>query len=248
MLHLNLFSKEFSVVLKYEAIITQITKNKRSSLTFLVLGITPIICSSSITAYFISHENQIQSFSLEMWILFYLVASITMSLAITPTTYIAVVSGYFLGWVSIPFMLISYLSASLLGYFIALFIDNGIFIENLKYHQKAQLFINNLKKKEFLMIILARLSPILPFSIMNVLLAILKADIKNFIIAGFIGMLPRTLLSIFLGTQVKEISLLFSQPQKDSTNQLIIISLLIITSFTIFYFIKRMLNTNSLLE
>lgn len=229
-------------------ILAQIRQNKRSSFIFIALGITPLVCSSSITAYFIANESQIQEFSLGMWTLFYLISCLTMALAITPTTYIAIVSGYFLGWISIPFMLFSYLISSLLGYFFALFIDNGIFIKNLEHHEKAQLFIQNLKQKEFIMIILARLSPALPFAMMNLLLAILKADIKKFIVAGFLGMLPRTLLSIFLGTQVKEISLLFTQHKKDPTNQLLIIGLLIITTFGIFYFIKKMLNTDHLLN
>lgn len=224
-------------------ILSKIRQNKRSSLTFLALGLIPLICSSSITAYFISHEEFIQSFSIYTWCTFYVITCFTMALAITPTTYIAIVSGYFLGWVSIPFMLISYLSASLLGYVFALLIDNGIFLKNLEENQKVQLFMKNLKKKEFLMIILARLSPALPFAMMNLLLAILKVDKKKFLIAGFIGMLPRTLLSIFLGTQVKEISLLFSQHKKDPTNQLLIISLLILTTLGIFYFIKKILPT-----
>lgn len=229
-------------------LLTQIRKNKRSSLTFLALAIIPLVCSSSITAYFIANESQIQSFSMSTWMIFYIITCFTMALAITPTTYIAIVSGYFLGWISIPFMLVSYLSASLLGYFFALFVDNGVFIKNVEHHEKAQLFIRNLKQKEFLMIVLARLSPALPFAMMNLLLAILKADIKKFIVAGFLGMLPRTLLSIFLGTQVKEISLLFTQHKKDPTNQLLIIGLLITTTLAIFYFIKKMLNTENLLD
>lgn len=224
-------------------IFAKIKQNKRSSFTFLALGLIPLVCSSSITAYFITHEEFIQNFSIYTWSIFYAITCFTMALAITPTTYIAIVSGYFLGWVSIPFMLISYLSASLLGYLFALFIDNGIFLKNLEDNQKVQMFIKNLKNKEFLMIILARLSPALPFAIMNLLLAILKVDMKKFLIAGFIGMLPRTLLSIFLGTQVKEISLLFSQHKKDPTNQLLVIGLLILTTLGIFYFIKKMLPT-----
>ena len=41
--------------------------------------------------------------------------------------------------------------------------------------------------------ILVRLSPVLPFSIMNLLMPALNIRLSVFLLAGFVGMLPRTL-------------------------------------------------------
>ncbi|MCP4521231.1 MAG: VTT domain-containing protein [Cytophagales bacterium] len=215
-------------------------ENKRSFFSFVFLGVVPLVCSSSITAILVSHEQEMLSFDWKMWLVFYTLTSVTMAFAITPTTYISIVSGYFLGWNAAIPVVISYLLASYIGYTFAKFIDKGTFINYLSKYEKSKIFIKNIQKKESVMVILARISPILPFSMMNVLLSILKVDLKKFLIGGLIGMLPRTLLSIFIGIQVKQINQLFEQDA--SFNQIATLVLIIVSSVGILYFINKMIK------
>jgi FtsH-binding integral membrane protein len=61
------------------------------------LGVMPLVVSSSITVWVMFHEANIHQFDLSTWTMVYAAASLTMAFALTPTTFIALLSGYF--WV-----------------------------------------------------------------------------------------------------------------------------------------------------
>src|SRR5690606_19511306 len=100
---------------------------KHSIFLLIWMSIMPQICSAVLTVLAIRYEMLIREFNFIDWLFFFTVAIVTMALAMTPTTFVALISGFFLSWSAIPFMLISYLSASALGYFLAKYIDRGKF-------------------------------------------------------------------------------------------------------------------------
>ena len=52
----------------------------------------------------------------------------------------------------------------------------------------------------FLIILLLRLTPVIPYNILNYALSISNVNIKKFILASWLGMLPMTILYTYLGT------------------------------------------------
>lgn len=58
------------------------------------------------------HEALLQSLSLLEWPPLFATSVLTMALAMTPSTLVALVSGFFLGWASTPFMLVTYTNAA----------------------------------------------------------------------------------------------------------------------------------------
>lgn len=175
--------------------------NKRSFLLLIWMSVVPLLVSSSITYLAIQHEDFILSFSFAQWIIFFFLSFISMSFALTPTTFIAIFTGYFLGMEALPYMLLSYLSASLMGFRMARLFDKGNFIKSLEAFPKAKKFIEGLNEKQTGIIILSRVSPVLPFAIMNVILSMVGVRLKTFLLAGFIGMMPRTLLFMWAGSK-----------------------------------------------
>lgn len=212
----------------------------RSSLGYAgLVGLMPLVFSTAATVMAIRHEPTILTFGMGEWTLFYAAASLTMAFGLTPTTFIALLSGYFLGWSSVPGVLTSYLGASLLGYAAASLVDRGRLIRSISDVTDRPGLIDKLREGEVMFIILARISPFLPFAIMNILLAALRVDLKKFLVAGFAGMLPRTLLFIWLGSQVGSIVALLEGDSRHGSARIGLAVLIGISLIGFYYFFKR---------
>ena len=203
------------------------------------LGLMPLLVSSSISYWVITHEPQISSFNFQNWTVAFILACFTMAFALTPTTFVALLSGYFLGWKAFLPIAISYWVASYIGYKIAQKIDGGRFLKILSAKPKVKQVLENLQQNEFKIILLARLSPILPFAVTNVLFSFAGTKLRNFLTAGFLGMLPRTILSIWIGTQAQEIKRLIEHPSEGNMSQLLVLGLIFASIFGLGYFVKK---------
>jgi len=203
------------------------------------LGLMPLLVSSSISYWIITHEQEIQNFTFQNWTIAFIFACFTMAFALTPTTFIALLSGYFLGWEAFISVVISYWIASFLGYKTAQMIDGGRFLTILSEKPKVKQILENLQKDEFKIILLARLSPVLPFAITNVLFSFSGTKLRNFLTAGFLGMLPRTVLSIWIGTQAQEIKRLIEHPSEGNITQFLILGLIGGSILGLGYFVKK---------
>ena len=199
----------------------------------------PLLASSTISYWVINHEEQINNFTLQNWIIAFILACLTMAFALTPTTFIALLSGYFLGWKALIPLALSYWIASYIGYKIAQRIDGGHFLKIISEKPKVKHILNNLQQDEFNIILLARLSPVLPFAVTNVLFSFANTKLRNFLSAGFLGMLPRTILSVYIGTQAQEIKRLIEHPSEGNISQLLIFALIFASLFGLGFFIKK---------
>ncbi|WP_157637688.1 TVP38/TMEM64 family protein [Flexithrix dorotheae] len=164
-----------------------------------------------------------------------------MAFAITPTTFISILSGYFLGWLSVPFVVFSYLGAAIIGYFIAKKIDGGRFIKSLDAIPGIESVLKNLKDRELYITFLAKISPILPFALSNFLLSIGGANLKNFTIGSLLGMLPRTALAIYLGNEAQKLSILIENGSTGLEEQVLIVLLILIGAVGLFRVFKKAL-------
>ncbi len=221
--------------------------NRRSALLTLWMAIVPLTFSSLLTYFALTYENYIRQFDTLEWSLYFVVSCFTMALAFTPTTFVALVSGYFLGMSAAPFVIGAYIVASYLGFQLTHLIDNGHFIQTIKdlpggKGQKAIRLLEGIQHNQFGLIIMARISPVLPFAIMNVMLPIAGVRLKEFLLAGTIGMLPRTLFFIWLGSQAQELRTLMEEGSADFTSQLVFVILLILSSVGIFYVGRKILE------
>lgn len=216
-----------------------IRKNSFTLLYTFFLGLMPLLVSSSISYWVVTHEQEIQHFTFQNWVIAFAVACFTMAFALTPTTFIALLSGYFLGWQAFIPVAITYWIASFLGFKTAQMIDGGRFLKILSEKPKVRQIIENLQKDEFKIILLARLSPVLPFAVTNVLFSFSGTKLRNFLTAGFLGMLPRTILSIWIGTQAQEIRKLIEHPSQGNMTQLLIVGLIGGSIVGLGYFIKK---------
>ena len=102
---------------------------------------------------------------------------------------------------------------------------------------------NTVESNPFWFVILCRISPILPFGLMNLLLPAFGVKVKEFIIAGTLGMLPRTILFVWLGSAAQNLIEAFNTDNGDIGFKFYMTStLVIISSFGLLYLFKRKLR------
>jgi uncharacterized membrane protein YdjX (TVP38/TMEM64 family) len=217
-----------------------------ASLLFtLLLGIVSVLVSSTVTFYAIRYETVIQGFDALAWAGFFVLTGFTMAYALTPTTFIALLSSYFLGWYAVLPVVLSYLAASWIGYRTARWLDKGQLLDYLTQKEKVRNVVENLKRNEFNIIVLSRLSPILPFAITNVLFSLAGANLRPYLGASLIGMLPRTLLTLLVGSQARQIRVLLEQGGGSPALK-IGLGLLVMASLTgLYYYIRSAVRPRS---
>lgn len=66
------------------------------------------------------------------------------------------------------------------------------------------------ERQGFKIILLVRLQPVLPFVLLNYALGLTRVRLADYIVASWIGMLPATIVYVYLGSALHSISELFS--------------------------------------
>ncbi|MET4696012.1 TVP38/TMEM64 family protein [Endozoicomonas lisbonensis] len=216
-----------------------LTDNRKSLLGLGLLSCMPLVFSSLAAALLLHNESWLLGLDTMQWLPLYLLSAITMALAMTPSTFIALISGYFLGWDATAFMLAAYLLASALGYKAGQFLDGGRLLRSLHQQAKVRQFLDGLRLQEWPLMIMVRLSPVLPFSVMNLLMPAIKVRFNTFLVAGFFGMLPRTLFSIWLGIQAKGLINLLQSPDDNPSSAIFLIFLTVLSVGGLVWLIQR---------
>lgn len=136
---------------------------------------------------------------------FYVVSVFTMSFALTPTTLVAMLTGYFFGWHGLIPLLLAYMLACLLGWQIGRLLFRFFVGNRLLQHNKLQDFFARLERHEFLLVFYGRLSPVLPFAMMNIAFASIKLHMDKYLLASIAGAFPRLFLFFYVGISAVEI-------------------------------------------
>lgn len=220
-----------------------VNANRKSLYLLLWMSLVPLLTSSGITVLAFKFESSFDHLTwLDMtWV--YALSSITMALAFTPTTFIALLSGFFVGMKSIPWLIMAYQIASLIGYSLARKIDHGSFVNSTQLYPKAHTVFNRINDNPMALVILARISPVLPFAIMNVVLSISGLSLKHFFWGGLWGMLPRTLIFLWVGTQASLLIDLFENSNQNRTLWITTATLLLISVIGLYLYFARMMST-----
>lgn len=162
-----------------------------------------------------------------------------MSFALTPTTVIAILSGYFFGWLGFAGVMATYAVACIIGLRFGNFIYRFFVGDSIFQNKKLSSFLEALHEQEFLLIFFGRLSPIFPFAMMNIVFAALKPEMFRYLTAGILGALPRTFLFFFLGKNAIEIWQFALNPTLEGSQALIPVALVVVSSVGIIWIFRR---------
>ena len=178
--------------------------NRSSGIISLVAIILPLL-GSVLSMYVIINFAGTLEWIKDYQILFFVVTAFTMAILLTPTTFIASLSRFIFGLSSVFYLVPAYVIASLLGYFLGRYLDGGKLLKSMITIDNKQVLKNTVDSNPFYFVILCRISPVLPFGLMNIALPAFGVKIKEFIVAGTLGMLPRTVLFIWLGSAAQSL-------------------------------------------
>lgn len=207
----------------------------------VLLSVTPIVFTSVLTYYAVVHESTIASFTSWQWAIITFICTIT-SAALTPPTMLALIFGYFLGWQAIVPLFVINLGGILFINILVRWLDHERFLRFLRKNPKAQSVLDRILNKELEVIFFAKLSPILPFGLTNLLFALSGAHLKNILLGGFLGMLPRTLLAIWSGREAREIRTLLENPNQSTWTQIIVVVLILVSIAGLWQVVQRALK------
>ncbi|MDD2965852.1 MAG: VTT domain-containing protein [Bacteroidales bacterium] len=160
---------------------------------------------------------------------FFIITTLTMAAGLSPTTVVATAAGFFFGWAGFPWVVMSYLAAAILGRKIGVFLNIHVAGSKKFVNPRAGQFFAQMSNKPFLLLVFCRLSPVLTFALTNVALGRMSFKITTYAAATLIGMLPRTLLVFFAGTQASEWSQAFESGEINHFKLLLALCLLVIS-------------------
>ena len=208
-------------------------------LSSVVLTAMPLLATSFLSVYFVKNEAYYSSFGTPEWIGFSLLGIFTQALAMTPPTFCALVLGYFWGWKTLPILFIVNLGSVYLINRIVHRLDHDRFTSFIKENPKSAALLDSIRHEELKIITLTKLSPVLPFTLTNVIFTLSGAKLRNILLGGFLGMIPRTVMSVWAGTQAKEIQKLLEDPNRNNTQQIVLIALVLISAFGLVVVINK---------
>jgi len=128
-----------------------------------------------------------------------LFAAILMGFALLPTTLTALASGFFIGWKGLPFLILAYSLASVIGYFFGKRSNAGMLEILFSKNPSLKAELESRQSKEGSLVFFVRISPIIPFAISSFIFASMNISLRKVLIYGIPGMLPRTLIAFATG-------------------------------------------------
>ncbi|MBU1820874.1 MAG: VTT domain-containing protein [Bacteroidetes bacterium] len=202
--------------------------------------VMPLLTSSLLTAWAIGYEAWWAALSLENWIFLTIALALASSLAMVPPGYLALVYGYFLGWIGLPLIILLNMAAIGLVYGLGKKLIPPAFLGQLQeaYPAAAKVLLR-FHENPVRLIFFTKLSPVLPFAVTNLLFALAGARLPQMLLGGALGMVPRTILSLWIGTKAKEIKYLLENPNEDPSTQLLIVALVLFSTLGIGWFFKK---------
>ena len=217
-------------------------KNFSTLLTMFLLVAVPLLGSASLAGILYEYQGLLEALMPGQLLLYFMIIAFTMAFALTPTTVVAIVSGYYLGWRGLPGMVAAYALAAAIGYELALRLDHGKLRGFLHHFPRADAVVGELQNQSWQLIILTRLSPVLPFALMTFVLAIVGVPRRRFLAASVLGMLPRSLFFYWLGTKAPDVLALLKDPDEGALSKLVLIALVSASLFGLYVLFNRALK------
>ena len=213
--------------------------------TFLTMGLllaVPLLGSAAVLGLLYERPELLRHLTLAQSLLYFAVAGLLMATALTPTTFVAIITGYYFGWNGLLGMVAAYGLAAALGYELARSLDHGKLRGVLHHFPKADAVLAELQTQSWPLILLTRLSPVLPFALMTFVLAIVGVPRRLFLGASVLGMLPRSLFFYWLGTKAQDVLALLRDPEEGTASKLLLLGLVVASLFGLYLLFNRALQ------
>lgn len=158
---------------------------------------------SDYLGYFLASIESLGVWGPVLFVLVYAVATVAM----VPGLVLTLASGFVFG-VVIGSVVVS--AGSMLGATAAFLVGRNFareYVEGLtRKFPKFAAIDRAVEQAGFKIVLLTRLSPAFPFNVINYLYGATRVTLKNYLVASWIGMLPGTIMYVYLGTVAKSLT------------------------------------------
>jgi uncharacterized membrane protein YdjX (TVP38/TMEM64 family) len=121
-------------------------------------------------------------------------------------------------------------------------VDHGKMSRVLHQFPKAEGVMAELRDQSWSLIILTRISPVLPFAFMTFVLSLVGVPRGRFLVASMAGMLPRTLFFFWVGTQAQDLLSLLQDPNAGTSGKLLLGALVLVSLGGLYFLFNRALK------
>jgi uncharacterized membrane protein YdjX (TVP38/TMEM64 family) len=133
-------------------------------------------------------------------------------LALLPTNVIGIVSGWAFSFeLGLLVLMIGVVGSAVLSFYVNRRLSGEHLSKAIERHPRSSAIYNALLqddiRKTVLIIVLLRMSVIMPFALTNFLMAAARVSLKPFLIGTALGMLPRSAAMVFVGSGLSELDL-----------------------------------------
>jgi uncharacterized membrane protein YdjX (TVP38/TMEM64 family) len=89
------------------------------------------------------------------------------------------------------------------------------------------------RRRGFLIVLLVRLSPVFPYNVVNYALALTQVSFRAYMLASWIGMLPATVLYVYLGSTLKNLADLASGKMEGGVAQQVLFGIGLVATLSV---------------
>ncbi len=156
-------------------------------------------------------ENTRESFGLLAFILVFVGVYILACVLFVPGSIITLGAGAIVGvaWGTVAVSIGSTLGASA-AFFIGRTIGRGWIAAKLAGRPRFKQIDEAVGQQGFKIVLLTRLSPLFPFNFLNFAYGTTKVRFRDYLLASFLGMLPGTVMFVYVGSTIKDIARVLS--------------------------------------
>lgn len=205
----------------------------------VLLSIAPLLTSSFVTYEVLVNEPVLADFSAWQWAAVTLICVFTSAFALTPPTFLALVFGYFLGWHALFPLFALNMAAILLVNVGVRWFDQDRLRDRLEHNPRVRQVLARIRQEELKVIFFTKISPVLPFAVTNLVFALSGARLRNVLLGGFLGMVPRTALAVWAGSQARVLRTLLENPNGANWTQWVLISLIVVSAIGLWRVLRK---------
>jgi uncharacterized membrane protein YdjX (TVP38/TMEM64 family) len=92
----------------------------------------------------------------------------------------------------------------------------------------------------FRIVLLLRLSPLIPFNVLNYALGLTKVSLRDYVLASWIGMLPATVAFVYLGSAVKNVADLAAGKVEGDMSRHVLFGLGLVATIVVTWWVTRL--------
>jgi uncharacterized membrane protein YdjX (TVP38/TMEM64 family) len=192
-----------------------IVGRKRESFLLMGFALMPMLLGSALVLEVVGHHQLISKFTMTEWFLVFVLLSIPIAFSLIANTLAGLLAGYFLGWLGLPFMALSFSLACMLGYAIGRLFGSGLKDDIIAIWPAAKGLLDRLGDKPFSLVFTLRLLPAPPFAIGTLFLSWLRVPFPSFMAASFLGMIPRMAIVVWFGSITGDVVAMVHNPMED---------------------------------